>query len=102
MREVVACPATSRRFAIFFDEEPWRLSRAQPIPQLGIVGKPMDGVTLDGKLPIPAILRVSECEHGAVKIDVLSIQRQSFVHPHARHRDQAEQGLPQSGPKAIW
>ena len=62
----------------------------------------MGGVTVDGQLPILTILRVSEREHGAVKIDVLLIQRQSFVHPHARHRDQAEQGLPQSGPKAIW
>ena len=92
MCKVVARAAIAETASIAFDEQGNRCASQQPVPLGDIGAQPVENSIVDGKQALLAKLAAADVNDTGTEIHVVGIEAQRLIDPHARHRDQPEQG----------
>src|SRR3546814_520808 len=91
MCKVVARAAIAEPASIAFHKEWNRSAPQQPVPLGNIGAQLVNSGLVDGKQALLAKLAAADVNDTGIEIDVVGIEAQRLIDPHARHRDQPEQ-----------
>src|SRR3546814_4536781 len=91
MCKVVARAAIAEPASIAFHKEWNRSAPQQPVPLGNIGAQLVNSGLVDGKQALLAKLAAADVNDTGIEIDVVGIEAQRLIDPHARHRAQPEQ-----------